>query len=422
MTNKVVHEEPDLSGVDEPLASIVRLCLKKDPQERPTPERLLQLLASRRERREFQAAERSRNQSHNRRRRTVASILVVFVALAAGTATVISNTTGTDGKSTSAGTPTATPTTLIERAAALRPRGWGTWNTDLPRDPKHASDYGNLVCQPAMGNLVCADTRALYLLDGRTGRVVWQREPLWSVATVGVSARTGILIINVPHGGPDPDSDLLGLRVKDGKTQWTLPSHGSPKAVLGEPNSSCTVLASGSAMLAIDPADGTACTVPQPPGTMPIAASGDNVLFVHDKGDDSNIGTLYRVNVRTGKTARTGRIPLPLTPPEIVPGQPEEASASYLLHTTSLDTRPVRYTSLVHVDNRTGTATTVTLPGNLTGRAVMVQDNLIVLRADGQMTAVNTRQGQISWTKALTWPAIQEGSGPVAAGSTVLAP
>ncbi|MFE0276125.1 hypothetical protein ACFWZY_29135 [Streptomyces sp. NPDC058992] len=45
-----------------------------------------------------------------------------------------------------------------------------------------------------------------------------------------------------------------------------------------------------------------------------------------------------------------------------------------------------------------------------------------MLRADGHVTAVDARHGRISWTKALPWPAMQEGSGPVAAGSRVLVP
>ncbi|MGW6912749.1 serine/threonine-protein kinase [Kitasatospora sp. NPDC054939] len=41
---RVLHEEPDLSGVGGPLRGIVRECLAKDPADRPTPARLSDLL------------------------------------------------------------------------------------------------------------------------------------------------------------------------------------------------------------------------------------------------------------------------------------------------------------------------------------------------------------------------------------------
>jgi protein kinase-like protein len=42
---RVVHEEPDLSGVDPRIRDVVAACLAKDPSERPTPAQILELLA-----------------------------------------------------------------------------------------------------------------------------------------------------------------------------------------------------------------------------------------------------------------------------------------------------------------------------------------------------------------------------------------
>ncbi|WP_152629285.1 serine/threonine-protein kinase, partial [Streptacidiphilus jiangxiensis] len=42
---RVIHEEPDLSGVPEPLRETVAACLAKDPAARPTPAQVLDLLA-----------------------------------------------------------------------------------------------------------------------------------------------------------------------------------------------------------------------------------------------------------------------------------------------------------------------------------------------------------------------------------------
>ena len=42
---RVVHEEPDLSGLDPAIRDVVAACLAKEPSERPTPARILELLA-----------------------------------------------------------------------------------------------------------------------------------------------------------------------------------------------------------------------------------------------------------------------------------------------------------------------------------------------------------------------------------------
>jgi Protein kinase domain len=42
---RVVHEEPDLSGLDSQIRDVVAACLAKEPSERPTPARILELLA-----------------------------------------------------------------------------------------------------------------------------------------------------------------------------------------------------------------------------------------------------------------------------------------------------------------------------------------------------------------------------------------
>ncbi|MFF5105741.1 PQQ-binding-like beta-propeller repeat protein [Streptomyces sp. NPDC000134] len=43
---QVVHDEPDLTGVPEPLAGLVRRCLAKAPEDRPTPDELMRELRS----------------------------------------------------------------------------------------------------------------------------------------------------------------------------------------------------------------------------------------------------------------------------------------------------------------------------------------------------------------------------------------
>src|SRR5580693_4887844 len=42
---RVVHEEPDLSGLDLQIRDVIAACLAKEPSERPTPAKILELLA-----------------------------------------------------------------------------------------------------------------------------------------------------------------------------------------------------------------------------------------------------------------------------------------------------------------------------------------------------------------------------------------
>src|SRR6185312_11866895 len=42
---RVVHEEPDLGGLDPQIRNVVAACLAKEPSERPTPAKILELLA-----------------------------------------------------------------------------------------------------------------------------------------------------------------------------------------------------------------------------------------------------------------------------------------------------------------------------------------------------------------------------------------
>ncbi len=42
---RVVHEEPDLGGLDPQIRDVVAACLAKEPSERPTPAQILELLA-----------------------------------------------------------------------------------------------------------------------------------------------------------------------------------------------------------------------------------------------------------------------------------------------------------------------------------------------------------------------------------------
>src|SRR5271165_5667554 len=42
---RVVHEEPDLSGLDPQIRGVIAACLAKEPSERPTPAEILELLA-----------------------------------------------------------------------------------------------------------------------------------------------------------------------------------------------------------------------------------------------------------------------------------------------------------------------------------------------------------------------------------------
>ncbi|GGU46475.1 protein kinase domain-containing protein [Streptomyces violascens] len=200
---QVVHNEPDLGGVPEDLVPVLRLCLAKDPGDRPTPDELMSALRSAAYGSEAQIptqlfrnpvqVETADGSPSPRRARWIVAALALIGVVGGGVAAVQALPDGT-------GTVAAPE----QRAPArFRP-----WNVQLA-----AKGDGNRTAfcsaDAAGGALYCAAPGvAVARLDALSGKV------LWSVA----------------GGGGQPLSDDLAPVVADGRVLVRAPGGGTLRA------------------------------------------------------------------------------------------------------------------------------------------------------------------------------------------------
>ncbi|MFE7582826.1 protein kinase [Streptomyces gardneri] len=181
-----VHEEPNLTGLPESLRPVVEPCLRKDPTERPTPETLLALLSSRRERRTHRSSAREAELARTRRvrlrRGALAAGALACAALAVGVWTwwPSASSDGSPRKPPAMATPPASGAT----SAPVRMPGWKPWVTQLSPDRGAVSEMTD--CHYEVSALWCTGERLLLArLDPRSGKVLWrQTRPGGSGATL----------------------------------------------------------------------------------------------------------------------------------------------------------------------------------------------------------------------------------------------
>ncbi|MBD0422502.1 PQQ-binding-like beta-propeller repeat protein [Streptomyces sp. TRM S81-3] len=245
---QVVHDEPDLTGVPEELASLVLRCLAKEPEERPTPDELMRELRSEAASYDTQAfipaqrtepdrgveagpaQDRDRDQDQGRgqdrvqapeavrepgggakapagvaarrvRRGPGRRAVLGAAALVAAVAAVLVTLRSADGGAAPEGNP---------RAVAA---GFDAWEAEP------AGGEGVPQCTYGAKTLVCARTGLVFALDPADGRSLWRHPvaPLLRGTPPAVSA--GLVQPALDHGpgleALDPASGAVRWR-KDG--------------------------------------------------------------------------------------------------------------------------------------------------------------------------------------------------------------
>ncbi|MEU9481314.1 serine/threonine-protein kinase [Streptomyces sp. NPDC048191] len=212
---QVVHDEPDLTGVPETLAPLVRRCLAKEPEDRPTPDELMRELRSVAASYDTQAfipaqregedptPEAAAARSERRRkpfwgragRKAVLAVgglgLVLSVALAS-----VQLLGGGSHASREA------PRTRAAAFTAWREKPVGK-GTGMPQ------------CSYGAGRLLCARPGVVFALSPVDGKLLWQR----SVATRSASGPpilSGGLVQPYTGGG----TRLAALDPASGRTVW----------------------------------------------------------------------------------------------------------------------------------------------------------------------------------------------------------
>lgn len=270
---QVVHDEPDLTGVPGELAELVRRCLAKEPEDRPTPDELISGLRS--------VAASYDTQAFIPRQRTAADGASDAVSDAVPDATsdvasdAASDAVASRGRRES-GRPSPSPSpspapgrrgrpgrravlvgaavltaVLAGVAVALQPAGT---DPDRPGRPatRTAPAFGGWAAEPVSvsggvpqctygdGALVCTQRGVVFALDPSDGDLLWRR-PASDPAADRPPAVSGGRVQPYPSGG----TRLKALDPRSGRDAWqrTVPVGG-------------TVLAAGGTLL-VTGADGT---------------------------------------------------------------------------------------------------------------------------------------------------------------------
>ncbi|MFD9634335.1 protein kinase domain-containing protein [Streptomyces violascens] len=344
---QVVHNEPDLGGVPEDLLPVLRRCLAKDPDDRPTPDELMSALRSAAYGSEAQiptqlfrnpvrveTVETTDDSPSPRRARWVVAALVLIGVVGGGVAAVQALP---DGTGTVAAPEQHAP-------AQFRP-----WNVQLA-----AKGEGNRTAfcsaDAAGGALYCAAPGvAVARLDALSGKV------LWSVAGGGGQLLSddlapvvadGRVLVRAPGGGslraydagngkpvwsadvsaysgvhpagptvllPTTDGHVTALNSATGKeswrkagvggprSQWVVPVDGKGAALVATPSTD----GRSTSVAALDPATGSVRWQARADGRLrPVATDGKAVfLLATDAGGFTS--AVVRLDAATHTVRRT---------------------------------------------------------------------------------------------------------------------
>ncbi|MFD5660225.1 protein kinase domain-containing protein [Streptomyces hirsutus] len=344
---QVVHDEPDLTGIPEELATLVLRCLAKEPENRPTPDELMRELRSMAASYDTQAfipaqrtgaeaapapsPRRPRRPSRKRLSRNVLLAGAALVLVASGAASV--QLAGSEENSP-AEVPVRTPSATF-----------GAWEAEPV-----SGNGGMPHCSYGADELLCAQRDVAFALDPADGDLMWQRTtsdravsrpPVVSGGIVqssmgedgsveGLDPASGAQVWqrDVPEGGSvryvgdmllltGMDGTVTGVDSSSGATKWnrSLPGHsGTPLASFAaDPLAYATSPSydgSHTRVTAVDPGTGEPRWDVRMEGALqPIGVGGGSVFFLSGDPRDGTTTGLVRYSPKSGASLR---VPLPV--------------------------------------------------------------------------------------------------------------
>ncbi|MFD8592441.1 protein kinase [Streptomyces sp. NPDC059637] len=416
---RVVHEEPDLAAVPEPLLSLVRPCLAKRPEERPSPDDLLARLrawpsepgdgpsgdgpsgdgpsGAARQGTEAQGPEAQGPEAdvpeaggepsgagggpagvgggagpgkggRGVRRRLVVTAAAAVLATAAAVLAA-----GGFGALRPADGRTAPTATGRERTAA--------WETRLGPEP------GRPVCVGARGSLYCAAPGASAMrIDTATGKKAWVREdPSVTSAYDGSLHLSGGSLLVLGEKG------LLALDPADGSERWfrDLSAYDNHE-ITGD---TVLLLQNGRPVTALDSATGrqrwrhAVAAVPAP---VVRTFAGRTYLLQYEPPGHAGTTVVVPLDARSGDAGE----PLEFDGLLTAAGATEEA-----LHLVQEGEPELGAAAVLRYDLRTGSTTRTQLPYEESALAVADGDTVYLQYQNGLVRAVDSLRGRAEvWT------------------------
>ncbi|RKN42915.1 protein kinase domain-containing protein [Streptomyces hoynatensis] len=421
---RVVHEEPELSGVPASLRDLVALCLAKDPDERPEVAAVLRMAAwagsraqaaairespawqggqrhggrapagAGREERDGSAGARGARvgsearRARGRRRAWLVAAAVVALAAAGGGA-LLARQAGGEGQ--------AGPS----RDASDDPAGGGAsatgpprpWELDLREHGVLDAATAGLRCAPAGGDLLCGAGAELAVLFGPEGTERWThggpRDALGGPAPLAVGdtvfARS--------------DKGVVALAREDGEERWEIDAPELTGSLVATDRS-----------LALQNGDSTlrfyALDSPEPlgtwetPGRYVTATLGnaDRVLVLsRDAGSGGDLALTLLGDA--GRELWPGPVPPPAEAAGDLRPLGMDASAGYF---EELDPEVPVVTAVLRLDLRDGSWTRTELPEAAEQRSVLADGLVYVSTGAGRLAAVDPAAGELLWQADLT--------------------
>jgi outer membrane protein assembly factor BamB len=430
---QVVHEQPTLDGVPEPLRSIAERCLDKDATARPDLTELHRLfrdlpdvatapatpapsgpstvVGGRRAARRHGDTTTSTGSGRRGRRVRLLVALGAALAVTAVTASVYylvarpKSTEGTPGGRTTASRAAASP------AAAL-PAGWKPWRANLTQAPDKAyadisvsgSESG---CLSGGSSLYCAGSGfTVAKLDAASGRVEW-RAGHTPQTTLPLGVRDGIVYTYEKPGLNVRETwRLVALSAGTGKRLWYRPINEVRPAVLFDGG----ILAKsddgedGTEFVAFDARTGkdlwrTPAKSSVTNSCSPLALGGIPYGLCTQQNSDTGPTGLVRLDPADGTAHDLAKLPHGVVPLGTTGGQPLFAVPRNAAEDEFADNADTPYSSLLRVNPTSGALVRIPLAGPPRGSVTLLDGVVYFVRPDGTVTAVRVTDGARLWQR-----------------------
>ncbi|WP_406170051.1 PQQ-binding-like beta-propeller repeat protein [Streptomyces canus] len=420
---QVVHEQPSLDGVPQPLLGVIERCLQKNPADRPQlaelqglfrslPDTAAPTLPGVRKPSSRDLADTTSPAGPNRRRRLghphrVARLTVLGVVLAVGAVAATMFHLSTGARTTS-GPPV--PDSSASPVAKL-PTGWRPWQTSLTStvqgDPLSINvDTVDAGCVSDGSALYCAGTGfTVARLDPATGRIAWRYGDNSQATERPLGVRNGIVYTYEQPDEVHADQRVTALDAATGKRIWARDVDASHPVTLFD-GGVLTASDTAKSFIALDLATGKdlwRTPAKSSAGTLcgPLTL-GDAVAYglCADANDPTSgpVG-LLRLDPADGTARELGSLPVSASLVGAVDGQPLFVLPKNTTGYVTGDGRDEAYTALLRVNPTTGKATRATMKDVPRGTPSVLDGTVYFVRPDGTVTAIKASNGTRLWQR-----------------------